>query len=191
MKSSLAYYKKIFSGISAGDLAPLYLLKGSEPYIMDEMADRIARKTVADDMRSFNLLVEYGGDVDMNAFITAARSFPFLSDRRVLVLREIERMRGGWKELIEYCTHPVSSSVVVMLRNSHDAYGRRVRAPRNLTALESAVRSRGAVLEFEKLPEKEVQLWVKQKAGRLGMSLQKGVAELLVNSVGDTDIEDR
>lgn len=189
MRGSLAYYKKIFSEIDAGNLAPLYLLQGSEPYIMDEMARRISNITVTDDMRSFNLLVEYATEVDINVFITTAISFPFLSDRRVLVLREIERLRGGWKQLIEYCKDPVSSSVVIMLRSTHDAYGRKLSAPRNLNALVSAVRSRGTLVEFHKLPENEVHRWVKQKAKRLGMSLDAGVAEALVNSVGDNLFE--
>lgn len=189
MNSSLAYYKKVFNEIDAGDLAPLYLLQGSERYIMEEMTNRISKVCVAEDMRSFNLLVEYGTEVDIDGFLSTARSFPFLAERRVLVLKEIERLRGGWKQLVEYCQNPVETSIVIFLRSTHDEFGRKLRAPRSFAKLESLIRSNGKVIEFRKLPENEVQRWVMQKAKRHGMVFDDGVAEALVSGVGENLFE--
>ena len=120
MKTNLAFYRKVFDEVAGSDPRPLYLLKGEESFIMDELARRIADRHVSEEMRSFNLTVEHGDEMDMASFVAAARSYPFLADRRVLVIRELERLRGGWKPLLDYCREPNESSIVVFLLGTHD-----------------------------------------------------------------------
>ncbi len=184
MKASLAYYRKIFVEADRSDKPGIYLLQGSERFIMEEMARRVTDSLVPDDMRSFNLTVAYGEDIDINAFITTASSFPFLSDRRVLVLKELERLRGGWKNLIEYCMNPVSSTVLVLIFNTHDGAGRRIRLPRDYRKLESAVERSGKVIRFDRLPDADIKRWVLQKTKKLGLDADRSVSEALLESVG-------
>ena len=115
VKAKLTYYRKIFSDLDKRELSNLYLLHGPEYYIMEEMAGKIASSIVPDDLKSFNMTLAYGAEVDMDQFVRTARSFPFLSDKRVLLLKEMERLKGSWKSLVSYCEDPAPSSVVIML----------------------------------------------------------------------------
>ncbi|MCK4236310.1 MAG: DNA polymerase III subunit delta, partial [Candidatus Krumholzibacteria bacterium] len=127
----------------------------------------------------------YGTEVDMDSFIATANSFPFLSDSRVLILKEVEKLRGNWKRLVEYCRKPVPSSIVVLVFNTHDEAGRRIRPPRDFSKLESAIEAGGRVIRFGRLTGSDVQHWVRQKAKKMGMDMDSDVAQVFVRSVGE------
>jgi DNA polymerase-3 subunit delta len=189
VRAKLTYYKKIFSDLDKKELSNLYLLRGPEYYIMEEMAQKIASSIVPDDLASFNMTLSYGAEVNLDEFLRTARSFPFLADKRVLVLKEMERLRGSWKNLVAYCQDPAPSSVVIMLFNPYDESGRRSRQPRDLKKLEAAVKARGQVLTFDKLAEGDLIRWVVQRAKRMDIELPKETAEILIRSVGENLFE--
>ena len=185
MKTNLSHYKKMFSDVEKRDLVGVYLLEGSEGYIMEKMAMRIVSSIVPEDLKAFNLAIAYGGEVDLDEFIASASSFPFLADHRVLILRELEKLRGGWKRLVAYCEKPVPSSVVILLYNPYDERGGRSRAPKDFSKLEAAVRGAGKVIAFERLTSDDLRVWVRQEAKRIGVDLDGEAADALIRSVGD------
>lgn len=185
MRADLAYYRAVFDSVASDEPLPLYLLKGDESFIMEELTGRIVERHVPADMRSFNLNVEYGGEVDMGGFMAAAASYPFLGERRVLVLKELERLRGGWKPLLDYCASPGPTSTLVFLLGTHDERGRRIRLPRDAAALEKAVAAAGRVIACERLGEREVRKWIVAAAKRAGIEMTRDAAATLHASVGD------
>lgn len=183
MKANLTYYKKIFNDVDTKDIVSLYLLKGPESFIMEEMAARIAAAIVPDDLRAFNLTRSYGGEIDLGTFVATAVSYPFLSNYRVLVLKELEKLRGSWKRLIEYCEAPAATSIVIFLYNPFDEW--RARAPRDFTKFEAAVKKSGKVITFDRLRSEDLMRWVRQTAKRLGVELDAETAEALIGNVGE------
>ena len=185
MKAKLSYYKRIFTDLDRKNIAGLYLLVGPEYYIMEEMAERIISSIVPEDLKSFNLTVAYGAEVNIGAFAGAARSYPFMADKRVLVLKELERLRGSWKGLIDYCKDPAPSTVLIMLFNPFDDSGRKNRQPRDFKKMEACVKAKGQTLVFDKLADEDLNRWVVQKAKRMSLPIDAGTADVLVRSVGD------
>jgi DNA polymerase-3 subunit delta len=185
VKAKLSYYKRIFSDLDRKSIAGLYLLIGPEYYIMEEMAGRIVASIVPEDLRSFNLTVSYGAEIDIEAFTGAARSYPFMADKRVLVLKELERLRGSWKGLINYCKDPAPSTVLIMLFDPFDESGRRSKQPRDFKKLEACIKAKGQILVFDKLADDDLNRWIVQKAKRMDLPLDAGMADLIVRSVGD------
>jgi len=185
VKAGATHYKKIFSDVEKRDISTLYLLHGPESFIMEEMAQRIVSSLVPDDLRAFNLTIAHGGELDLESFVSSAASFPFLSDHRVLVLRELEKLRGSWKPLVEYCRDPVPSSVVIFLYRNVDEWGGKTRDPREYGALVEAIRRSGRVIAFERLTEPEIRQWVRQKAKQSGFEIDAGAVEALIASAGE------
>ncbi len=185
MRTGISYYKKVFSEIGSGGHSPLYMLKGEETFIMEEMAERLIAAVIGGDNRSFNLDVEYGSEIDMERFLATACSFPFLGDKRVLILKEAEKLKGKWKQLLEYCVRPAQSTVMIFFVNTHDEGGRKIHQPRDVQTLEKLIRSNGRVIEFERLNKGDLLKWIIQKASRSGVKLDHEAALMLVGSVGD------
>ena len=185
MKVGLTYYRRLFKRLGTEAPAPVYLFHGPERFIMEEMAGRIIEASVPQDMRGFNLSVSYGAETDIESFLATAVSYPFLADRRVLLLKDMERLRGSWAPLVDYCRKPSPSSTVLFLFVTHDEKGRRIKPPRDFKKLERAVEAAGAVVKFEQLHETGVRRWVSLKAKKLGITIDEGVAAALVRSVGE------
>jgi DNA polymerase III delta subunit len=185
VKANMTHYRKLFSDVDKHGARSLYLLHGSEGLIMERMAQKIVASIVPDDLRAFNLTVAYGSEFDVDTFIATASSFPFLAERRVLVLRELEKLRGKWAPLIEYCRSPVPSSVVIFLYNPYDEWKNKVRAPKDIEQLKAVVERAGAVMAFESLASEDLFAWVRQEGKRLGVELDPEAAEVLVRSVGE------
>lgn len=184
MKTGISHYKKLFKEIDRGGPERLYLFKGQERFIMEELSARIVRSVTGEEMQSFNLLVEYGSEVDIESFISTANSYPFLGDRRILVLREMERMRGGWKHLLEYCRDPAPTSVIILQFVTHDDSGRKIRPPRDYSAVEKAVEANGRIVRFDTLRDEDLRRWIRQKASRMGVELDDAAAAAIVGSIG-------
>ena len=185
MKAKLSYYKRIFSDLDRKNISGLYLLVGPEYYIMEEMAGKIVSSIVPEDLKSFNLTVAHGSEVNIEALTGEARSYPFMADRRVLVLKELERLRGSWKGLIDYCKDPTPSTVLIMLFNPFEESGRRGRQPRDFKKLESCVKTKGQTLVFDKLADEDLNRWIVKKAKRLNLPLDTEMADVLMRSVGE------
>jgi DNA polymerase III subunit delta len=186
VKANLTHYVKIFKDVDRREIVNLYLLHGPESYIMEKMADRIASTIVPGDLKAFNHTVAYGSEMkNVDEFIATASSFPFLSESRVLVFRELEKLRGSWKKLVAYCENPAPSSVVIFLYNPYDEGKGRARESKEFEKLLSAVSRTGKAIEFERLTDADVRKWVVQEAKNAGVELGAEAADALVLSVGD------
>lgn len=185
MKTNLDGYRRIFSEVSKGVVEPVYLLHGSEGFIMEQLAEKIAFSIIDSEMRSFNLDIEYGGETDVGRFLEKASEFPFMAGKRVLILKELEMLRGGVKDLSVYCEDPSPSSIVILIFNSHDENGRKRKVPKGFAQLEKTVGKTGRVIEFSKLNRRDLVTWITAKAKSDGVALTPEAAEAIVRSVGE------
>ncbi len=166
-------------------ISPVYLFRGQERYIMEEFTSRLVEKITGGESDSFNLDIEYGGEVDIERFISTANSFPFLGERRVLILKELHKLKGKWKEIISYANNPVPSSVMVFLCDSHDESGRRLRHPKDYSYLEAAIKKNGEIIQFDFLYVNDLREYVKRRAERSGLEMDSKTAGALIGSVGE------
>ncbi len=188
-RGSLDKYVRIFKELDRGKIHPIYLLIGSEKYLIEEFLQKLVSKIVTEDTRSFNLTMTNGKDVSIDDFVSSARSYPFLSERKLCVLKDLEKFRGKWGRLMDYCSNPVSSTVTVFTYCTVDEWGSRIRISNNLSKLISIVSNVGKVIEFEKLPEEDLIVWVQSKLGGSGLKIPEEVASLIVRTVGENLFE--
>ena len=182
----MTHYMKIFNDVARRDIVNLYLLRGSESFVMERMAEKITAMVVPDDLKTFNHTVAYGSEIKkIEEFIATAAAFPFLSDRRVLVLKELEKLRGSWARLIGYCENPAPASIVIFLYNPFDEARGTARDSKEYKQLAAAVGRRGKVVEFERLTDADLLKWVVQEAKRSRVEIDADAAEALVRSVGE------
>ena len=84
----------ILKELRAKQYRPVYYLMGEESYYIDLISDYIVDNVLTDTEKEFNLTVVYGADVDIATVINAAKRYPMMSERQVVVVKEAQAIRN-------------------------------------------------------------------------------------------------
>ena len=88
--------RDLLGAIQSRQFAPLYLLGGEEPYHLDVLSDAIEANAMEEHERDFNQTILYGRDSDLDQVLAAARQFPMMAERRLVLVKEAQDLRE-WK----------------------------------------------------------------------------------------------
>lgn len=153
----------------------IYLLHGEEEFLLEETLDMLVNAALSPDERAFNLDVVRAGDLDVQDIIARALSFPMMAGRRVVVVREAERLAGdrSGELMARYVQNPTESTTLVMVAAKVDFRKKPF----------STIGRTGAV-EFKRLREYQIPSWSSARAKSLGWDLSPEGAKLLAGYVG-------
>ena len=84
----------ILKELKSGHYRPVYYLMGEEPYYIDLISDYITDNVLSETEKEFNLTVVYGADVDVATIINAAKRYPMMSERQLVVVIEGHYIRN-------------------------------------------------------------------------------------------------
>ena len=162
----------------SGVFKPVYLLMGDEPYYPELLCQTVIDNCVDEFAKDFNETVCYGSDVTSEQIITAARRFPMMSERQLVVVKEAQMLKDI-ENLAVYCSDPLDSTVLVILLHKATVDKRR--------ALYKAVQKCGAVLDSPAIRDYETAGWISRYYASRGLDIEPDAAALLGECVG-TDL---
>lgn len=162
----------------SGVFKPVYILMGDEPYYPDLVCQAIIDNCVDEFGKDFNETICYGADVTAEQVVTAARRFPMMADRQLVVVKEAQMMKS-LEEIAVYCNEPLDSTVLVLLLHKATVDKRK--------ALYKSVQKIGVVLDSPALRDYEVPAWISSYYRERGLQIDPEAASLLAESVG-TDL---
>ena len=156
--------KDLEQSLKKNQLEPVYLLYGSETYLRDQAANDIAEAALAGTLlREFNDCTFDLATDKINAAIAAAEQLPLMSERRVVRVKNLDKLEGRRKVeddedavnpsaqiLLDYLARPVATSVVIFIT---DAVDKRRKYAKTLLS--------GAAYEFGALKPNELPIWIK------------------------------
>ena len=105
-------YESIMSEFKSGVYRPIYYLMGEEGYYTDKITDYIIENALTEVERDFNLTVFYGLEADIDTVITAAKRFPMMAERQVIVVKEAQLLKNI-DSLLYYLQAPQPTTVLV------------------------------------------------------------------------------
>jgi len=170
--------RNILEDVRSGIFKCVYLLMGEEPYYPDLVCNAIIENCLQDWEKDFNETICYGADVDADTVVTAARRFPMMAERQLVVVKEAQQMKS-LEELAVYCQQPLDSTVLVLLLHGAAADKRR--------ALYKSVLKTGVVVESNALRDYELPQWISAYYEGRGLRIHPEAALLLAESAG-TDL---
>ncbi len=98
---------------------PIYLFVGEEDLLAEEGTRMIIDAGLAEPSSGFDLDVLYGPDSNARAVISVARSFPMMSERRIVVVRDFDHLAS--KELVEaYARQPSQTTSLILVASKPD-----------------------------------------------------------------------
>ena len=157
--------KDLQQSLKKGQIEPVYFLYGEETYLRDGAERQIAEAALTGTLlREFNDSTFDLVNNDIRDAIAAAEQLPLMSDRRVVVVKNVNKLEGRKKFdegededespaaqiLIDYLKRPVPTSVVIFTSNDVD---KRRKYAKMLLATEA--------YEFKPLQQKELPSWMR------------------------------
>ena len=163
-----------------GRVEPLYLFAGEEQYLQ-ERALRLLSNTIDEAGRVFNMSIfsigdqTAGGKTSAWTAIETANQLPMMSARRIVVIRDFDKIKDDENDLIlEYLKKPSPTSTVVFQAVSLDQR-------RKLT---SALMKTCTVVAFERLTEQQASRWAEEFLKRRGCRIEPNALGHLIGLVG-------
>jgi len=170
--------RNLIEEVKAGSFKPVYLLMGEEPYYPELLCQAIIDNCLQEWEKDFNETICYGAEVDADTVITAARRFPMMADRQLVVVKEAQAMKT-LEDLAVYCQKPLDSTVLVILMHGAKADERK--------ALYKAVLKQGVVVKSMPLKDYEAEQWIAAYYQEQGLRIDPEAVKLLVEAAG-TDL---
>ena len=167
--------RDLIDKIKAGEFSPIYLLMGDEPYYLDMLSDALIENALDEFSRDFNETICYGADVDAETVITAARRFPMMAERQLVVVKDAQAMRD-LEKLSVYCESPLDSTILVLLLRGASADKRK--------SLYKQCLKNGVVVESNALRDYEMPGWISQYYSSRGVEIAPDAAALLAEFAG-------
>ncbi len=173
-----AAYDQVLKQVKAGQIAPLYLLYGEEPWYIDQLYPQIETAALAGAEPSFNLDVFYGPEVDARVFLGTVKSYPVMAARRVVVVRDAQRIRKEqFERLAPIFERPVPTTTLIWLHRAESPPDRRSKSGKALMA-------NAIVVESKKLYENKAREWAEAYARQQGLEPDSQAIYLLVEALG-------
>jgi DNA polymerase III subunit delta len=170
-------YEKIKRDIENGKIAPMYYLGGNEPYFIDKLAKLLEERVLNPGEDAFNKAVLYGADANAGKLLGELRSFPMMANRRLVVLREAQRLnKTEWDKLQPYLDNPVSSTVFVMTFKGKDLDGR--------SKTFKTMEKNGIVFKSKALYDNQIPDWIRSYTESRGYKLQPEALRILATYLG-------
>jgi DNA polymerase-3 subunit delta len=151
-----------------------YYICGEDEFQKEDATKKLIAAGLDPAVRDFNLDVVRGTDVDPKSFDGIVSSLPMMSERRVVVVRDVGGLKKEAKKAVLSFLENPSPSVMVLLVES--AGGKKDNDLANLATL----------LEFMPLTSEEIPDWINRWVSReLNLEISPGATELLHSAVGN------
>ncbi len=168
-------YETIMSELKGGTYRPVYYLMGEEGYFTDRITDYIMENALNEFERDFNLTVYYGLDTDIDTIVTAAKRFPMMAERQVIVVKEAQMLRNI-DSLLFYLQAPQPTTVLVFAHKNGSIDKRKKVA----TELERS----GVVLDSKKMRDDQLPAFINNYLREKGLTADNKSVLMMRESIG-------
>jgi DNA polymerase III subunit delta len=169
----------------AGQVPPVSLLHGPEPFLIDEAVGRATRALIPDAAElAMSRDVLEAREAGAEGIVRAAQTFPWGAGRRVVIARGVEALGTRQAEpLVEYLRAPNPTTALLLgvpqaLAASHWLL-------KAVAAGSSTAAPTAAVVELPRLSGRALLGWLQARATGDGFELAPEAAQLLVTLVGE------
>ena len=169
-------FDSIMKDLQAGKYAPVYYLMGDEAYYIDKIADYIAEHALAPEERDFNQTVMFGSDVNASQIADAARRYPMMAERQVVIVKEAQNIKNT-EALEKYMRQPLKSTILVICHKNGKIDGRK-------REYVKAVQQAGILFESTKLRERDLPVFIERYLKQREVAIDPKSTQLIADAIG-------
>lgn len=176
-------YRDILDNIKKGQIAPLYILMGDEPYYIDLIVDALEQYAVKEENKDFDQQVFYGADADLDVVVASARQFPVMGDRQLVILKEAQALPGPktmLDRLAGYAAHPNSKGVLAVAFKGDSLSS-------TSALIKAAAKCSGAVVfKSDKVRDYQLSGPIKDYCRMKKVRIEEQAVQLLIEFIGNS-----
>ena len=173
-------YMTLFTHIHKGKPGNLYLLHGPEEYTKEQALNQMIEQWVPQQVRDLNYQVIDGTETTVDTIIAASETLPFLSDRRMVVVKDYTGLSGKKSEeeevLKKYLTK-VSDSTCLVFYVRGNAEKQRM--------IYKAIAKNGEAVEFVRLKHPDLMKWARKRFQNDNKKISNSDLEYFILQVGN------
>ena len=169
----------IIKEINAGNIKPIYFLMGEEPYYIDKLTEYIENNILSEDEKAFNQQVLYGRDIEIEDVISAAKRYPMMADKQVIIVREAQDLWRTIEKLAGYLEN-IQPTTVLVVAYKYKSLDKR-------KSLAKLIPKSGILFESKKMYENQVSTWISRVLQGKGYHIEPKASAMLVEFLG-TDL---
>ena len=169
-------YEELSTNIANKQFAPVYVLMGEEPYFIDKIEESLIKNVLNDEERDFNQMICYGIDSDPVTIMNAARRFPVMATRRLVVIKEAQHL-SKLESLVQYVKAPFPSTIFVICHKYKKIDGR--------TTLLNEAKKTGVIFEAKKIYDNKMPDFIISFMRQRAMDIDVKCAQVLADYLGN------
>jgi DNA polymerase III subunit delta len=167
----------VLQHLRKGKLYPVYLFHGPSRFRMERLLSQIREDYIPETERDFNVEIFYGGEIQVSTIMDAARSLPFMSRNRLIIVRRTEAFSpASLESFIPYLENPSPSTCLIFVSGKTDFKRKFFKKMRTL----------GWSVAFNRLREAELIPWLKRTAKGMGLDIDGEACGYLLQVVGNS-----
>ncbi len=173
-------FEQALNAIKSGKIDPIYVLIGQEKFYHDQLIHVFSQVLFSDrGSRDLNEIVLYGTENTLAEVLSQATSYPMLAAKKLVVVREFEKMKITDAETFEkYLAKPAKFTVLVLSV---------LDAPKN--KFFQKLQQAATVVDCKPITESRLPHWLVEYCKNLGYQLQPEAAHFLIANVGTSILE--
>lgn len=171
-------YEGILKDIKAKNYAPIYYLMGEESYYIDKISQVLESQILTDEEKEFNQTILYGADVSSFDIINAAKRYPMMSEKQVIIVKEAQQVKDI-EQLIYYVQKPLLSTILVICHKHGKLDGRK--------KLGAEISKTGVLFESKLIRDKELVGFIDSYVRIKKLTIEPKAANMMADSIG-TDL---
>jgi DNA polymerase-3 subunit delta len=169
----------IVADIKRKILKPIYFLMGEEAYYIDQISDFIEKSVLDESEKGFNQQVMYGRDVTIEEIIGAAKRYPMMAERQVIIVKEAQDLSRTIENLVSYAENPQPTTVLV--------FNYKYKTLDKRKKLYKEIVKSGLIFDSKKLYENQVSDWIRRVLSGKKYQIEPKATLMLVEFLG-TDL---
>lgn len=174
----------LWKQIRAKQLSPVYLLYGTESFLMRETGQLLLEQVLGDE-RDFNFSTYDMEETPIEAALEDAETFPFMGEKKIIFVqnpvfltseKQKEKMVHNLPKLEAYLKEPAPYTILVFFA-PYEKLDERKKVTKEL-------KKTAVAAELKKLSEQELKPWIADQAKRKGFEVEPEAVEMVAALAG-------
>ena len=175
--------KELEKQLKQNNISSCYLFYGTEQYLKTQYTNLLKKKVLEVSAEAMNLDIFQGNKQAVSTILDSADTLPFLSERRLVIVKESELFQTGRKndteKMADYIKIIPNTTCILFIENEVDKRGK----------LYKAISKYGYIVEMNGLSAKDLLYWIVRECKRNKFQIETKIASYLLYVVGGEMIQ--